>query len=617
MRVQNEQPMRCVLALVLASLLLAGCVREVRVYPADPARTLRDQQESRLTSLSLSRFTQDAISQLDLNELASSDPLEAANRLSALGERESDAPWRLASAEILLDLAEDIGADASLYLACARQADLELQRAILHGGGLLDTRTEFAAKLYRRATARFLALSEQPWLSSESQETVEGAGGRFTISLATHEGRARFGPGEFDLLKPTDFMRVQGMRNHHRLDAYGAPAVAIRDQRYADPPRSEAFIPPEGLMTAATVTLRFDAPGRVVVEPWNPDYVRSIERHGGSLRLSTDVTAPIAELFSRTSLITSGRRGLTNIEDYLSRVGIYLHEPYDPSKIPVLMVHGLRSSPATWRDLLNGLRHDPDIRERYQFWMFYYPTGLPIARSAMYLRRSLEAVRMLLDPDGDNAAMDQMVVLGHSMGGLLTKAVLQDSGDALWHSLHPEPFDAVEVPRPVREHLEEVFFYEHDERIARVVFIATPHRGSGFANNWISRLGDWLIDLPDEFDDVDAWFGVEQARVDASRDFQLGRGVPSSIDDLQPDSPHLRAFFETPMRPGVPFHLIAGDRGNGSDGIVPVESAMIEGAESRLVVESGHEAHTHPLAIREVRRVLLLHLQEIERQAAR
>lgn len=604
--------MRSVFAFLLASLLVSGCVREVRVYPVDPARTLRDQQESRLTSPSLSRFTQDAISQLDLVELANSDPLEAANQLAVLAEHESDAPWRLASAEILLDLAEDTGADASLYLACARQTDLELQRAILHGGGLLDTRTEFAAKLNRRATARFLALSEQPWLLDGSEETIEGAGGRFSISLATHEDRARFGPGEFDRLKPTDFMRVQGMRNHHRLDAYGAPAVAIREQRYADPPRSEAFIPPEGLMTAATITLRFDAPDRIVVEPWNPDYARSIERHGGSLRLSTDVTAPIAELFSRTSLITSGRRGLTNIEDYLSRVGIYLHEPYDPGKIPVLMVHGLRSSPATWRDLLNGLRHDPDIRERYQFWMFYYPTGLPVARSAMYMRRSLAQVRTQLDPEGSSSAMNQMVVLGHSMGGLLTKAVLQDSGNALWNSLHPEPFDDVEMPPSVREHLGEVFFYEPDERIARVVFIATPHRGSGFANNWISRLGDWLIDLPDDFDDIDAWFDVEQTRIDAGPEFQLGRGVPSSIDDLQPDSPHLRAFFETPMRPGVPFHLVAGDRGNGSDGIVPVESAMIEGAESRLVVESGHEAHTHPLAIREVRRVLLLHLQDVE-----
>lgn len=601
------------LFLVLLALSGSGCVREVRVYSADPAQILRAQQESRLTSQSLSKFTQDAISQLDLVELANTDRAEVVERLITLAEEEPDAPWRLAATEILLDLAEKSGDDVSLYLACARQADLELQRAILHGGGLLDTRTEFAAKLNRRATAHFLALSAQAWLTDGTEEVVEGAGGRYVIELSSSDDLARFGPGQFNRLKPTDFMRVQGMRNHHRLDAYGAPAVAIREQQDADPPRSEPFVPPEGLMTAATVTLRFESADRVVVEPWNPDYVRSIQRHGGSLRLSTDVTAPIAELFSRTSLITSGRKGLTNIEQFLNRLGIYLHEPYDPNKIPVLMVHGLRSSPATWRDMLNGLRHDPDIRERYQFWMFYYPTGLPIGRSAMYLRRWLESVRLHFDPDGSNPAMQDMVVLGHSMGGLLTKAVLQDSGDSFWQSLHPEPFDQVEMPDSVRTHLDEVFFYEADEQIARVVFIATPHRGSGFANNWISRLGDWLIDLPEDFDDVDEWFRAEQARVNAGREYQLGRGVPSSIDDLQPDSPHLRAYLLTPMRKDVPFHLIAGDRGNGSDGIVPVESALIEGAESQLVVESGHEAHTHSLAIREVRRVLLLHLQEVDR----
>ncbi|NRA58636.1 MAG: hypothetical protein HRU13_11045 [Phycisphaerales bacterium] len=166
------------------------------------------------------------------------------------------------------------------------------------------------------------------------------------------------------------------------------------------------------------------------------------------------------------------------------------------------------------------------------------------------------------------------------------------------------------MPADVREHLEEVFFYEADHRIARVVFIASPHRGSSFATNWISRLGDWLVDLPDEFDAIDTWIRREQARVSAGEEFQLGRGVPTSIDDLQPDSPHLLAYQQTPMRADVPFHLIAGDRGDGTDGIVAIDSALIGGARSSLIVESGHNAHGHPLSIREVRRILLEHLVE-------
>ena len=340
--------------LIAAGMLLVGCVREVRVYPIDPAQTLRDRQQTRLTSPTLSEFSQDALSQLDLVDMHRRDELEAAIELAELADEQPDAPWRLAAAEILLDVAEDEGRDASLLLACAMQADLELQRAIGDDGGLLDSRTQLAANIYRRAVARFVSLSDQQWLRDGSIEVVEGAGGRFVASIAPDIDLERFGPGVFDSLKPADFMRVQGMRNHHRLNAYGAPMVAIREQDRARPPRDEPFVPPEGLMTAATVTLRFDWFDRVAIEVRNPDHARTVEQHGATLRLSTDVTAPIAELFSRTSLITSGRRGLLNIQDYLGRLGIYMHEPYDPTKIPVLMVHGLRSSPATWRDLLNG-----------------------------------------------------------------------------------------------------------------------------------------------------------------------------------------------------------------------------------------------------------------------
>lgn len=602
---------RMALLFAVSLLLFSGCIRDVKVYDADPNATYRKQQRSRLSSDELSRSTRDALSQLDLDGLARQDPLAAAERLGLLAEAEPDAPWRLAAAELLLDRAERMR-DASLYLACAMQADLELQRALVHGGGLLDSRTAFAASLYRRAVTRFLDLSSQQWLRDGSSEIVEGAGGRFVVSPAPDAGLLRFGPGVFDRLQPADLMRIGGMRNHHRLDAYGAPVVAIREQQRAEPPRSEPLVPPEGLMTAATVTLRFDWYDRVAVEVWNPDHARTIEHHGQRLRLSTDVTAPIAELFARAELVSKGYNGLTKVQDYLSRLGIYLHEPYDPTKIPVLMVHGLRSSPATWRDLLNGLRNDPDIRERYQFWMFYYPTGLPIARSASYLRRALAEARGLLDPDGTNIPMTQMVVLGHSMGGLLTKALLQDGGDAFWSSLHPEPFDSLEMPPEVREHLREVFFYEADEGIARVVFLGVPHRGSRIASSWLGRLGDSLIRLPDEFDSVDAWVERERERLSPGEAYQVHHGVPSSIDDLQSDSPHLLAYLRTPMLPSVPFHLIVGDRGDGTDGVVSVESAVIEGSQSLLVVESGHDVQAHPLAIREVRRVLLLHLESMD-----
>ena len=119
-----------------------------------------------------------------------------------------------------------------------------------------------------------------------------------------------------------------------------------------------------------------------------------------------------------------------------------------------------------------------------------------------------------------------------------------------------------------------------------------------------------MIRLPDEFRSIERWFATEHQRLRISRRYQLGRGVPSSIDDLQPDAPHLLAYRDTPIRPGLPYHNIIGTAAGDSDGVVPVESARIENATSELRIDAHHDANADPIAIREVRRILLLHLAE-------
>ncbi len=144
--------------------------------------------------------------------------------------------------------------------------------------------------------------------------------------------------------------------------------------------------------------------------------------------------SPLAAL-EWTGLFDSNfeRRGL--------EAALYMLRPYEHGKIPVVFVHGLASSPRAWVQTINELQNNPSIAAHYQFWMFLYPTGQPIPGSADQLRRSLIKARETFDPRQSDATLDRMVLVGHSMGGLLSKMMVQDSGLALWDATITVPRD--------------------------------------------------------------------------------------------------------------------------------------------------------------------------------
>ena len=169
--------------------------------------------------------------------------------------------------------------------------------------------------------------------------------------------------------------------------------------------------------------------------------------------------------------------------------GLYMVQPYEPGKIPVLMVHGLWSSPMTWMEMFNDLRSQREIRNHYQFWFYLYPTGQPFWLSAAQLRRDLVRVRETLDPTHQEPALDQMVLIGHSMGGLLSHLQTIHSGDDYWRLVSNESFQQIKADPKAKRKLQETFFFQPSPSIRRVVMIGTPHRGSDFAN----PTTEWLL----------------------------------------------------------------------------------------------------------------------------
>jgi hypothetical protein len=251
---------------------------------------------------------------------------------------------------------------------------------------------------------------------------------------------------------------------------------------------------------------------------------------------------------------------------------------------------------------------DPLLEGRYQVWLFQYNTGQPILYSAMLFRRALANILKELDPDGQDPALQRMVVMGHSQGGLLTKLMAVKSGNRFWENVSSEPFEQVEMSAETREMLREAEFFDPVPTVKRVVFIATPHRGSYQATGWVLNIVRRLIRLPGTL------VSQLQDLLKGQAFAQLGTTqLPTSVDNMSPGHPFLRALNDLKIDPSITAHSIIAVLGDApfigkTDGVVGYESAHIDGVESEKVVHSGHSTQAHPETILEVRRILREHI---------
>jgi pimeloyl-ACP methyl ester carboxylesterase len=426
--------------------------------------------------------------------------------------------------------------------------------------------------------------------------TVPGAKGDFVL---THkpDPRAEWNPALYDFTAADEF-DVHGKYVTERTtrDGIGAPIVAVEREPSKN---ARQHFAPSRIFYSVTVLAHFEG-RRCVLTFEDPLAKETVSFYGRTVPLAADFTVPLAVMLQQTDPKRHEISRVLDPEKFAYTAAVERLQPYDPNKTVVLVIHGLMDSQATWTPMINKLRGDPVIRKHYQFWFYSYPSGYPYPYSAAILREELDAVEKRFPK------LRPMVVIGHSMGGCISRLLLTDSGDQLWMKIFGRPPDDVPLSPHVREYFRQELFFRHRPEIGRVIFIAAPLRGSNLATGLIGKIAAIFIREPT----LSSEASQEMLRVTNVREEELKpKRRANSVDSLSPKSRFVNAINTIPMTSGVPYHTIIGDRGRGdspnsSDGTVPYWSSHMQGAATEDIVPSNHSAHQDPQAIAEVLRIL-------------
>ncbi|MBF8224025.1 alpha/beta fold hydrolase [Halomonas sp. 328] len=632
------------LAWGLAALALSGCAG-VKVGTLSPQDYFALQRGDVLSTGEFSAVARAALQVVGLDErgcrgdvaacrarVADSIGLDEEQRLSTLAELWL---WQALEQE-----AADPEASFGAYLESARHAYGYLfltERA--PGARALEDRQFQVRDFYNYATQQAVArlfddyraglpefAVDAELIPARAEELwLERAGWRLGIDMDS----VRL-PGQQALpqgLVPAASLTFSGLRNRYRRDGLGAELVVVGDEWvHHRSGSSRSFT--ESPFPAITALLRFPgddleallASNEVHVEAYDPYRWRRVTLAGESVPLAGNFTSGYGLWLARSGFAREALRTLIGRGQGLEEPHLYLMQPYDPERRVVVMLHGLASSPEAWINLANEVLGDEILRRHYQLWQVYYPTSAPIAFNHRAIRETLEATLAHFDPSGQAQASREMVVVGHSMGGVLARLLVSEGGESLWQGVERAYDLDAEAREELRPRLAPYVDFTPMEAITRAVFIAAPHRGTPFAEGRLSRGVAALVRLPA----VAATRVAEVAQLmlapEATPPESLARSM-NSIRGLSYRDPFMRLSAHLPIGEAVRYHSIIANATperplvRSNDGVVPYLSAHLPGADSERVIASGHSVQETPEAALEIRRILHRHLDAPRREA--
>ena len=418
----------------------------------------------------------------------------------------------------------------------------------------------------------------------------------------------------FEKIVAADRLDIYGLSRRNRDAGLGAPFIAVGKKTAKLPVKRTS--PGTLFMRIKDDVQGLEAgslQGRM--ELYAPFDRTRVEVDGKPVPLESDLSAQLAYNLNQPVFWELDIAGFFAGKSAIP-TGLYFPKPYNPAQIPVIFVHGTASSPVWWAEMTNTLTADPVLRRHCQFGFYLYDSGKALSFSAHQFRETLTRIVAELDPESRNKALQNMVIIGHSQGGLLTKLTAVDTGDRIVRGVTGKGLEELDLTPEQRELIKKTAVFESLPFVDRVVFISTPHRGSFLAAGWVRNLVRRLVSLPVDIVKQTVPLSKAMAAAEVPEEWRFGENL-TSIDSMSPKNPSLLALAEIPLAPGIKGHSIIavqgeGDPTKGDDGVVKYNSAHVDYVESEFIVQSGHSCQGHPLTIEEVRRILLLHFDAVD-----
>jgi len=475
-----------------------------------------------------------------------------------------------------------------------RHKPTEVEHQIKVGKSIYSINFDYYPQLKEQKIEQLLSSYNLNFSGLRSINRRDGFGSEFVVVLPQVKDDIGEGKNKY-IIDPMNFSYKNGINPNIHQARYLAATITAQ-------PKSATNI--EDILTKSEFELK----------AFDPYKYEKVTMAGKTYPLAGNFSTPYGLWLAQNNLGKAAYLTLIDRDNHLTMPHLYMLEPYNPKKKVIVLVHGLASSPEAWIRLTNDIMGDAVLRENFQVWQVFYSTNMPIIESRFQIYALLN--QAFAQVDSTAPAKKDAVLIGHSMGGIIARLLVSDADVtkkalAMMNNRQLNKYQKLPI-------ISQRLVIKDIPNFSRAIFLATPHKGTDYADRWFTKAARKIIRIPGAFLSA-ITDSIQTQDLDVKELLtQIDHGlIQNGPSDLSHQSKFMELTKDINPRKGLMFHSIMGNITDSddlniiSDDVVTYQSAHLDGAVSEKIIKGGHSIQETPEAILELRRILRLHLIQL------